>query len=160
MNDWSAFFSAMAESAATLTGLIFVGVSISLKSILEAPQLPGRALESLILLLTILLVSALYLVPGQTSYHIGIEVLILSAITWVITLIIDINILRKTDAEYKKHSWMNMLFTQLSVLPYLLGGVIMLCQGYAGIYWMIPGMLFSFIKAVMDAWVLLVEIHR
>ena len=53
MSEWSNFFMAILGAAAALTGLIFVGVSISLTKILSIPTLPGRALISLTLLLTI-----------------------------------------------------------------------------------------------------------
>jgi modulator of FtsH protease len=33
-------------------------------------------------------------------------------------------------------------------------------SGEIGIFWIVPAIVFSFIKAVLDAWVLLVEINR
>ena len=52
--QWSNFYVAVAGASAALTGLIFVGVSISLAKILSIPSLPNRALVSLILLLNVL----------------------------------------------------------------------------------------------------------
>ena len=160
MNGWSNFFGAILGASATLTGLIFVGVSISLTRILAVPALPGRASESLILLLTTLIISALCLVPGQPAFLLGIELLIIGIIVWVITFITDLSILRKTEAPYKKNSKQNFVFTQLAVLPYIIAGIVIIGIGPTGFYWLIPGIIFSFIKAVLDAWVLLVEIHR
>lgn len=65
------FFVATAGSAAALTGLILVGVSINITKILSLPKLPERALLSLFLLLTISVVSSLMLVPFQSSLLIG-----------------------------------------------------------------------------------------
>jgi hypothetical protein len=160
MTEWDNFFIAIAGAAATLTGLIFVGVSISLARILSIPRLPGRASQALILLLTILITSSLCLVPHQPTLYIGVEFLVIGIIVWCISLRIDIGMLQKTAPEYKKHSIQNMVFTQLSVLPYIISGMIIIYQGFNGIYWLIPGIIFSFIKAVIDAWVLLVEINR
>ena len=160
MNDWSNFFVAMAGAAAALAGLIFVGVSLNLAKVLSIPSLPDRALESLILLLNILIISALALVPGQSMMAIGLEFLFIGAITWSIMLYLDLRIWRNTNPGYKKHSRQNILFSQLAVLPYILSGIMMLCQGTDGVYWLIPGVIISFIKAITDAWVLLVEIHR
>ena len=150
----------MAAAAATLTGLIFVGVSINLAKILSMPSLPDRALESLILLLTILVVSALALVPAQSPPVIGIEFLSIGFVTWAIILYLDIRIWHNTEKRFKRHSRQNILFSQLAILPYIIAGIIILCQGYSGFYWLIPGILISFIKSIIDAWVLLVEIHR
>jgi hypothetical protein len=46
------------------------------------------------------------------------------------------------------------------MLPYLLAGVMILTSGQTGIYFLIPGIFISLVKALTDAWVLLVEIHR
>lgn len=55
---------------------------------------------------------------------------------------------------------MNAVVTQFSVLPYIVSGILMLTGDINGTYWLVPGFIFSFIKAVLDAWVLLVEINR
>ena len=160
LSTWTSFFAAMVSASATLTGLIFVGISINLNRILATPYLFNRGLESLIMLITILIVSALCLVPGETPVLTGCEFLLLGGIIWMVTLLLDINMLKGTEKAYKRHSRQNILFTQLAVLPYLISGIIVLNCGYSGLYWLIPGIIFSFIKAIMDAWVLLVEINR
>ncbi len=160
MNEWSNFFVAMAGAAAALSGLIFVGVSINLTRILSLPKLPGRALESLLLLLTILIVSALCLVPAQSAWALGAEVLGTGIITCGIALVIDIGMLTNAEAAYKKHAVQNICFSQLSILPCIIAGITTAACGYHGIYWLVPGFLLSFIKAIIDAWVLLVEINR
>jgi hypothetical protein len=77
MKEWQNFFVATSGSAAALTGLIFVGVSINLNRILSFPRLADRALISLILLFSILIASILFLVPSQNSLTLSIEILIL-----------------------------------------------------------------------------------
>jgi hypothetical protein len=160
MKEWTDFFVTTGGAAAALTGLIFVGVSISLARILSIPKLPGRAAQALILLLTVLIVSALCLVPFQPNYLLGIEIIFIGIIIWIITFRADLQILSKTDKQYKKQYLMNTSFTQLSVLPYIVAGIALLAGKFGGIYWLVPAFLFSFIKAVIDAWVLLVEINR
>jgi modulator of FtsH protease len=150
----------MVSAAAALTGLIFVGVSISLPTILTIPAMPGRASESLILLITVLITSSVCLVPGLPAFFTGVILLSIGAILWVASLRIDIGIYRNTDAQYKRHAIQNIVFTQIAVLPYIIAGAIMINCGFTGIYWLVPGIFFSFIKAVVDAWVLLVEINR
>jgi hypothetical protein len=160
MNDWSNFFVAIAGAAAALTGLIFVGVSISLTRILSIPKMPQRAAQSLILLFNALIVALLCLVPGQSVLLIGIELLVIGTATWIVTFKPGIAMLQAAERQYKRHYRQNILFTQLAVLPFVAAGTVCLIFGIKGIYILIPGMVFSFIKAVVDAWVLLVEINR
>jgi len=160
VGDWSNFFIGTAGAAATLTGLIFVGVSINLVKILSIPKLPGRALISLILLLQILLLSLLFLVPKQSLNTLGIEVLCLSFITWASISKTDIGIFQSKPKEFKPQYAFNILLSQIAVIPYFIGGIELLTSGECGFYWFVPAIIFSFLKAVLDAWVLLVEINR
>jgi hypothetical protein len=160
MDEWKDFFVVTAGAAATLTGLIFVGISISLAKILSIPTLPNRAFISLVLLLAILVVSVLFIVPGQPYNLLGAEALLLGAIVWITVFVMDIAILRSKQSQFKRLYVLNMVLNQISVLPYIAAGAAIWVNGVSGLYWLVPAMVFSFIKAVLDAWVLLVEINR
>ena len=47
LSEWHTLLSVQAGAAATLTGLVFVAVSINLARIVETPGLIGRAAESI-----------------------------------------------------------------------------------------------------------------
>jgi modulator of FtsH protease len=158
---WNEFFVAIAGAAAALAGLIFVGVSINLTRILAFARLPDRALQAIILMLTILVISVLCLVPAQPGLLLGLELLAVGIITWVIVFGLDLRILRLTDKKYRNSFLRSMLLTEAAVLPYIVAGAVVLAEGSAtGLYWVVPAVIVSFIKAVFDAWVLLVEINR
>ncbi|HLH60991.1 MAG TPA: hypothetical protein VKV20_04845 [Ktedonobacteraceae bacterium] len=129
MMGWENFFIAEVGASAALTGLIFVGVSINLSRILSSPNLPDRALMALILLLTVLIVSSLLLVPGQSELLIGIELLLIALIVCVLTTMLDARILRKTNKQYRQIQVRNIILTQLAVLPYVIGGIVTLIAG-------------------------------
>ena len=80
---WENFFVAEVSAAAALTGLLFVAVSINLTKILSFPQLPGRAGESLVMLMGALMVSTFGLVPQQPRLALGAEILGVGLLVWL-----------------------------------------------------------------------------
>ena len=67
MSGWDSFFVAQVGASAALAGLVFVGVSINLTKIMSVADLPARALEAVVVLLSVLIESSLLLVPGQPT---------------------------------------------------------------------------------------------
>jgi hypothetical protein len=160
MIGWENFFIAEVGASAALLGLIFVGVSINLTRIISLPGLPNRAFLALIILLTILIMCSLLLIPGQSQTLIGIELLVVGLIVWITATRLDVIILLKKEPQYRSSYMLNMALTQLALLPYIVAGIIVLTRGAGGLYWLVPAIIISFIKALLDAWVLLVEINR
>ena len=160
MTEWNSLFAATAGASATLTGLLFVGVSINLTKVLSTAALPKRALVSIILLLMILVFSILVLMPGQTFTALGIRILALSVIAWIILLVIDFRKVGQLPKEFKKHYISNVVLDQTAVLFYLISAIVIIAEGERGLYYFVAAILFSFVKAIIDAWVLLVEINR
>ncbi|MBD2701524.1 hypothetical protein IC229_12810 [Spirosoma sp. BT702] len=160
MQNWSDFFVATAGASAALVGFIFVSVSISLKQILSYPNLPGKTLESLLLPINVLLISCCGLVPDQPLWILGSELLILGLITSMIALRVSWRLLTKTPVRYKRSYRFSLLVTQLIILPSWLAGILIITNGLTAVYWVVPTILLSFIKAIYDAWILIIEINR
>ena len=160
MEGWNDLFVATAGAAAALAGLIFVGISINLQKILSFAKLPERALMPLIMLLSIIILSIIFLIPQQPLHRLGIEILIMAILVWLITLKIDYSIYKGTDAKYKKESFFNCVFDQLSIIPYLLNGIFFMYNDKHGTYFSVAAIILSFIKVIADAWVLTIEINR
>jgi modulator of FtsH protease len=160
MNDWANFLIAEIGAAAALTGLIFVSVSLNLAKILTVPTLADRALIAILLLLTVLIICTLLIVPAETTRLAGWEVLGTGLVAWIMVVRLDLRILRHIDPTYRHHMQLSATINQLPVLLYGVTGIAVLMQGAAGLYWLVPATLISFIKALADAWVLLVEINR
>lgn len=160
MKEWNDFYLATAAAAATLTGLIFVGISINLTHILSFPLLIIKASVSLILLLMILLFSVLLLVPQESHHLIGFETIILGSIVWILITRADFKIYHQSLNEFKRIYLFTLLFDQLATLAYIIGGIFLILFGTSGLYWAVVAIFLSFIKSVYDAWVLLIEIKR
>ena len=160
MEGWDNFFLAQAGASAALTGLLFVSVSINLAKILEVPTLPNRALQALILLFQILIMSSLMLIPHQSAAKLGIEVLTLALCVWILMVFYAIGNLRIAERSFRTYALISVGMSQLASLPYVVGGIFILLRGEAGIYWIAAGILLAYAKSLLEAWVLLIEINR
>jgi hypothetical protein len=165
MGEWHDFFLAAAGAAAVLAGLVFVGLSINLGLIMSNPAygLPGRALEALVLLMAVLIVTILLLVPAQGMVLAGVEVLIVGAADWIAIVAIHLLHLRHWQSLEANLRWNfvgRVVLGQAATLPFVAAGVAMLNWGVGGLYWLVVGVILSFLVAAAEAWVLLVEIHR
>jgi len=160
MNGWENFLMAEVGASAALAGLIFVGVSLNLAKILSHPTLPSRAFEALLLLVAVLVVCSMLLVPGQPANVVGIELTAVGAAAWVTISLFDMNIWRKTEPQYRPLYARLIIINQITLIPYVVSGIVLLTSGSTGFYWMAFSVIASFLMAVLDAWVLLVEINR
>ncbi len=163
MTDWTAFLATEVGASAALAGLIFVGVSINLKSIVspQYPTLPNRALEALIALLAVLILASLLLVPAQPQVVVGGETLIMGVASWVALTIIQVHDLRRTARQYRPVFWGRAFMTQLASLPFIAAGIVMLVSdSWVGFYLIALAVVLSFLLAFLDTWILVIEISR
>jgi hypothetical protein len=156
---WENLFVAEAGAAAALAGLLFVAVSINLKQVLSFPELPGRAAEALMMLLGVLGASTLGLVPGQRRTTLGAELLILSLFIWMGPLVIQLRA-QRTPHTTLFRTLVRAIGNQAATLSFVLAALTLLWGAGGGLYWTVPGILFSFAAGMFDAWVLLIEIQR
>ena len=155
---WHEFFIGTIGAAAALTGLLFVAISINLEQVLKYPQLPGRAAATLALLVSALVVSGFALAPGQNIRVLGAEVVAVAAVAAGQALWVSIGKNRPGEPT----SW-RIEHVATLVLPsaaLVVGGVSLIARSGGGLYWVLAGILFAFVSASINAWVLLVEIKR
>ena len=128
MGEWHDFFLAVAGAAAVLAGLVFVGVSINLDTIMSDPRygLAGRALEALVLLVAVLIATILLLVPAQGTVLAGAEVLAVGVVDWAAVVIIQVLVVRNwrsLEPAFRWHFVPRVVLCQLATLPIVAAGV-------------------------------------
>ena len=158
---WEELFLAEAGASAALAGLLFVAVSINLERIISIRSLPGAALATIVLLVAVLTVSTFALVPEQPRWVLGSEVLVVGIAAWSTVTGISLRGLRAPIPNQPRFvPLISVVVTQAATLPMVVAGVSLLVEAGGGLYWLVPGVAFSLVVAVVNAWVLLVEVVR
>ncbi len=158
--EWEGLFVAEAGASAALAGLLFVAISINLERILQGAGLPGRAGEAMVLLVAVLVVSTFGLVPGQSPRVLGAELLGAGLVAWLILVVTHLQAVRGRVGPSPGVLAGRIVMAQVAVLPLLAAGVSLLVGAGGGLYWLVPGVVLCLVVAVLDAWVLLIEILR
>jgi hypothetical protein len=159
MAAWDNLFGATASAAGALVGLIFVGISLNYAKILQSKHLPNRAQEALLLLAINLVLATLLLVP-QPSDAIGYEVLGIGILAWLLITRLHVDIYRLIDPTFRNRATAYAALGQFAVLPVPIAGIMIHRQGQAGLYFLVPSILLSYVVAILNAWILTIEISR
>ncbi len=159
IGDWESFFVAQAGAAAALAGLVFVALSINLAQILDQPGLPGRAAEAISLMVTPVFTALVALIPGQSLREVGIELFVVALLAFALVTSLVYSALSVT-LKRPRRELMTRPLAVLSVVPALVGGVLLITGSDSGFYWLALSTFMCLATGITDAWVLLVEILR
>jgi modulator of FtsH protease len=159
ISPWNDLFVASAGASAALAGLVFVAVSINIERILKFKGLAERALQTVLLLLGVVLVSIIGLIPGQSHTALGAELL---GEALFFGSVIAMLLRRSLPPRSNPHSWRlsREVVTAAGTVPLIIGGASILARSGGGLYWTVGGIVFAIAGAVANAWVLMVEILR
>jgi hypothetical protein len=160
LSPWHTYFATQATVAATLTGLLFVALSINLKHILSFAGLADRAAEALLLLLLPTLIGLAGTLPQSSSRAFGVEVLVLSVGAWsVVTRLLVVGRIPARDRPRREYAVRTAL-AEGALVPMLVAGALLVAEHPSGLWWQAVGAGLCLVAGVVDAWVLLVEILR
>ena len=157
--EWTDLFVATTGAAAALAGLVFVAVSINIERILKFEGLAERALETVLTLSVVVLVSIACLIPGQSVAVLGIELLLVGGGYSAFVLRLWPHTRPGRDDPL---TWLlsHVLLRLIAAVPLLVGAISLIAESGGGLYWIVAGIVGAIISSVANAWVLLVEILR
>lgn len=159
-SEWQTLLSLQAGAAATLTGLVFVAVSINLASIIAFPGLPSRAAESILQFLQVFFICTATLIPRQPIEVLASEILAIALFSWAMQVTAHIRYAMSRSGHPKLWLMIRVVQTHLASIPLCIAGICLLMGYSVGLYWLVLGFAFSFVAGVANAWVLLVEVAR
>jgi hypothetical protein len=116
--------------------------------------------EAIGLLTGVLVACTLGLVPGQSRAVLGVEVLAAGLLAWSVQIGIHLQAVRGCVGPSPAVRIGRIGLAQAAVLPLPVAGVSLLLGAGGGLSWLVPGIVLCLVVAVLDAWVLLIEILR
>jgi hypothetical protein len=161
MEQWSDFFVATAGAAAALAGLVIVAMSVNVAQIIKFPQLPPRALATIAALVMALL-TALAGLAHQPERVFGAETLAFGLVSWGQSTRSGAVSLRanRSTGRPRREALSTVVLGQLQSLPLAAGGALVALAVPGGSYVVFGALLALFAFAMLEAWVLLIEILR
>ncbi|MGH3002284.1 MAG: hypothetical protein ACRDM1_06440 [Gaiellaceae bacterium] len=153
---WHDFFVMLGGASAALAGLVFVGLSIHARAVASDPLHRVRARNLTAGIVSVTIMSALVLTPGQGLTALGVELVIggaflgfvFSAPLRLYRTRVDSGLLARTAGA-----------VAASVLT-VWAGASLLAHGGGGLYFLVVSGLFGILLNVFGAWTLLVGLAR
>ena len=160
---WAGFFGIVAQVGATLAGLIFVGLTISLQHVLASRGYLSRAFAALFLQFELLVIGVFGLVPNQPPAALGGEFIVTGA-----ALLVGISLFSRSFPEDENSAVLGSKGMQRvrAVLTYsgtlfpVASGVALVAGWRGALYLLIPAIIACVYLSIGYAWVFAVEIPR
>ena len=155
---WRDYFVMVGGGAASLTGLVFVAMSLHLSDIAADPTHRHRARTLLTALTTVFIRCALVLMGGQTARAVGVELFVVLVGAEVVVLRSLNQAVRGSGAA--QHAVLSRTLGYAACLLIEQTGAAILFFGHTwGLYAVGVGMMASFLFIVSGAWLLLVGVE-
>jgi hypothetical protein len=154
--QWSDFFLLVGTGAVTLTGLVFVALSLNLKTILVDATHRFRAIGTLTGFAAVFLRSALVLMGGQSYEAVGAELL---AISFVAGFVYVYGYIQATRSGGGASLARTATGTGL-YLAEMLGALLLILGHGAGLYIAAIALVINTCYMITGAWLLVLGVHQ
>ncbi len=152
LRTWANVYLLVGGMAATLTGLLFVAVSINIARVIGSATLRRTAVRTFNQFLLLIELSVVMVMPHQQKETLGVAVFLLALVAAGITYF-------STRGEVVgKRSRSSFLLSNVMFLGFAVSGVLIVFAGDQALYFMLMFVIATLISSVFDAWGLLVEL--
>ena len=158
---WLPFLNVVATISASLTGLLFIGISVSLAKLLEHEYLPGIALQAVLLLALQLATALCGIAPvTTTSVRFASGIAGCTAAAAIIVAVIQTRSWRHVTPEFRRAVAGLAVLTDVTLVFQITIAIALLLTGWTALALLLPAMLLTLCVALINAWLVLVEVHR
>jgi hypothetical protein len=160
---WHDFFITIAQVGATLAGLLFVGLTISLGHMLQAGGYLSRAFAALFLQFESLLIGLFGLIPGQPAWALGAELVAGPLAILIAIVIFARNFPEDEQSLVLGSKWPRRVRATLTLGATLLpaaAGISLIANFPGGLNLLMPAQICCLYLSIGNAWVFAVEIPR
>ena len=156
-DQWHDFFVMVGGSAAVLTGLVFVALSLNVDVVTQDATHRYRAIDTLTGMTGVFVISALVLMGGQDHRAVGIEWLVVAAISVAVYLRGHVQAVRLSG----NMAWLRASRTVVVAAFYLtqlVGAALLVADYIAGLYVAAVAMVAALAFMISGAWLLVVGV--
>ena len=159
---WHDFFMTIAQVGATLAGLLFVGLTISLQHVLGVRGYLSRAFAALFLQFEMLVIGLSGLVPGQPAWMLGVELVVAGLAFFIGIALFAWNF--PEDGQSVLGSGgpriVRMILSTAGTLFPVVAGIGVILGEPNALYLLVPAAVGCLYLSIGNAWVFAVEIPR
>ncbi len=162
LNIWHDYFVTVAQVSATLAGLLFVGLTISLSHVLSGTGYMNRAFVALFLQFEMLLIGLFGVVPGQPVWVVGGEFIVTGLAILAGTSVFVYNFPEDPNSVLGSRGprLVRTALAWIATLMPVVTGIGLLTGWPAALYFLIPAQIACLYLSIGNAWVFAVEIPR
>lgn len=161
---WGDLFACAGAAAAALAGLIFVGLSVNMSTLLELDKrrgqnfLTGRALEAFVAMLSVLVICIVALTPHIVRGVLAAFIMLTAAGS----AISPVRALRYANREERRSPTLlqRVAFAFALTCCLLVCGITLAADHGGGLFWLPAAFVLAIVVASVNSWVLLVEVLR
>src|SRR5579859_7027620 len=159
---WHDFFMTIAQIGATLAGLLFVGLTISLPHVLGVRGYLSRAFAALFLQFEMLVIGLSGLVPGQPAWLLGVELVIAGLAFFIGIAVFAWNFPEDGQSVLGSRGprFVRVVLSTGGTLVPVLAGVGIIAGWPNALYLLVPAAIGCLYLSIGNAWVFAVEIPR
>jgi hypothetical protein len=159
---WHDFFMTIAQVGATLAGLLFVGLTISLQHVLGVRGYLSRAFAALFLQFEMLVIGLSGLVPGQPAWMLGIELVVAGLAFFIGIALFAWNFPEDGQSVLGSGGprMVRMILSTGGTLFPVVAGIGVILGKPSALYLLVPAAVGCLYLSIGNAWVFAVEIPR